>query len=245
VDGSWIGSPILLAVALPFLVAYLLDRREHRWALIPAWILLVLASIVAFAEVLPGEFIGALVLFSIGLPFLVVYLADRSRRWALLPAAVLFILGIIPLAAGIFSSIKLFQGVNPGLVPMVLFALPFFIVYFRWKSQWWALIPAGIFASIALVVGLTPLFPAGAQDGQNPVLTGVLLLGFGLTFGLLWLRRASQPTDWAKLPAAGLLAAGILSIVLGEYFLTYWPAALIVVGIVLIAASLVRTKQSG
>jgi hypothetical protein len=243
VESSIIGAPILLAIALPFLAAFLIDRRRHWWALIPFWVMFVITLIVAFAESINGNFIGALVLYSIGLPFLVVYLVRRSRRWALIPAAVMLIIGTIPLTAGLFESIPLFRGINPGLVPMVLFALPFYVVTFRWKSQWWALIPAGIFTSIALVVALTPLFPENAYEDQNPILTGVLLLGFGLTFGLLWLRRRAQPTDWAKYPAAGLLAAGLLAVALGDIFLTWWPIALVVVGLILIGVSLVRTKK--
>jgi hypothetical protein len=244
VESSFVAAPILLAVALPFLAAFLIDRRRHWWALIPFWVLFVIILIVVFAESINGNFIAALVLYSIGLPFLVVYLVNRSHRWALIPAAVLTIIGTIPLLAGLVESIPAFRGINPGLVPMVLFALPFYVVYFRWQSQWWALIPAGIFTSIALVVALTPLFPENAYAEQNPILSGVLLLGFGLTFGLLWLRRAVQPTDWAKYPAAGLLAAGILAAVLGETFLTWWPLALVLVGLVLIGASLVRSKKT-
>ncbi len=76
------------------------------------------------------------------------------------------------------------------------------------------------------------------QDVWSGILTGVLLLGFGLTFGLLWLRRATQTTDWAKYPAIGLLAASLLSFILGKNFQDYWAVILLVVGILLVATSL-------
>jgi hypothetical protein len=69
-------------------------------------------------------------------------------------------------------------------------------------------------------------------------MTGVMFLGWSATFGALWLRRASQPTDWTRYPALGLLAAGVLSITLRSGFEMYWPLIIIAAGILVLASNL-------
>jgi hypothetical protein len=237
VNGEWIAALVLYAIALPFLVVWLRDRSK-RWALIPAYALGVSGTIPLLSNVLNGNLAGAFVLYAIALPFLYVYLRDHTRRWALIPAAVLAIVGIFPLLDSFI------QGDAMGVIVMFLFALPFFVVYFLQKNSWWALIPAGVFASIGLVVLLTLLLP-GNDDRLAGVFSGVLFLGFALTFGLLWLRRRLQPTDWAKYPAVGLLATALLAFLLGARFQDYLPAVvLLVVGVVVLVASLLNRKPA-
>jgi len=234
VDGTLIGALFLLSAALPFLLVFLANRTR-RWALIPAWVLFILGLITLLSDHVSGNLIGALFMYSVALPFLVVYLIDRTRRWALIPAAVIALIGTFPLLN------LLIGGDVMGAVVMFLFALPFFFAYFRWKEGWWALIPAGIFASIGLVVVISMFVPDN-QDLWSGILTGILLLGFSVTFGLLWLRRASQPTDWAIYPAIGLLVASLLAFVLGRNFQNYWAIILLVIGILLIVTSLLPKK---
>jgi hypothetical protein len=232
VAGTWIGALFLLSAALPFLIVFLMNRTR-LWALIPAWVLFILGLITLLSDHVNGNLIGALFMYSVALPFLVVYLMDRTRRWALIPAAVIAIIGTFPLLS------MLITGDVAGAVGMFLFALPFFVVYFRWyKDGWWALIPAGIFASIGLVVVVSMFVPHN-QDLWNGILTGILLLGFGVTFGLLWLRRAG----WTMYPAIALLAASLLAFVLGRVFQDYWAIVLLVVGILMIVTSLMPKKS--
>jgi hypothetical protein len=234
VDGSLIGALFLFSVALPFLVVFLANRTR-RWALIPAWALFILGLISLLSEHANGNLIGALFMYSVALSFLVIYLMNHTHRWALIPAAILAIVGTFPLLD------MLIGGDVMGTAIMFLFAIPFFFVYFRWKEGWWALIPAGIFTSIGLVVLFSMFIPEN-QDFWSGIMTGILLLGFGVTFGLLWLRRATQPTDWAKYPAIGLLAASLLAFILGKAFQDYWAIVLMVVGILLIVTNLLPKK---
>ncbi len=234
VEGTLIGALFLFSAALPFLVVFLANQTR-RWALIPAWVLFILGLITLLADRVSGNLIGALLMYAVALPFLIVYLMNRAHRWALIPAAVIALVGTFPLLD------LLIGGDVMGAAVMFLFALPFFFVYFRWKDNWWALIPAGIFASIGLVVVITMFVPDN-QDVWSGILTGILLLGFGVTFGLLWLRRAAQPTDWAKYPAVGLLAASLMALILGRNFQDYWAVILMVVGILLVVTSLLPKK---
>jgi len=234
VEGTLIGALFLLSAALPFLIVFL-TNRTRQWALIPMWVLFILGLITLLADHVSGNLIGALFMYAVALPFLVVYLMNRTHRWALIPAAIIAVVGTIPLLA------MLIGGDVMGAFVMFLFAIPFVIVYFRWKENWWALIPAGIFTSIGLVVVLSMFVPDN-QDVWNGILTGILLLGFGVTFGLLWLRRATLPTDWAKFPAIGLIAASLLAFILGKNFQNYWEVILLVVGVLLVVTSLLPKK---
>jgi general stress protein CsbA len=161
---------------------------------------------------------------------------NRKHRWALIPAAILGILGTIPLLASLIG------GDVMGAAVMLLFAVPFFIAYFRSQDNWWALIPAGIFTTIGVIVILNMILPKNMPIMES-ITTGILFLGFGLTFGLLWLRRKTVPTAWAKYPAIGLLVAAVLAIALGSYFQSYWAVVLLVAGILMVVAGLRPKKQ--
>ena len=233
-QGTLIGAVFLYAVAAPFLVVFLLDRRRW-WALIPAWATFILGTITLLSDHVDGNLIGALFLYAVALPFLVVYLTNRARRWALIPAAAIALVGTFPLLSAVVN------GDVMGAAVMLLFSVPFFFVYFRWKEHWWALIPAGVFASIAVVVVLGMLVPQN-QPAFQGILTGVLLFGIGLTFGWLWLRRATHPTAWARIPAIGLFIAAVLACFLGNNNNLLWALLLMAGGIFLIAYNFLRKK---
>jgi hypothetical protein len=234
VNGTLIGALFLYAVAVPFLVVFLLDRSRW-WALIPAWVLFILGTITLLSEHVDGNLIGALFLYSVALPFLVVYLTDRTRRWALIPAAATAVIGTIPLLSTFVGGDWI------GVAVMLVFSAPFFFVYFRWPEQWWALIPAGIFASIGVVALLGMLVPQNLPVFEG-ILRGVLLLGFGLTFGALWLLRGTRPTAWALYPAIGLLIAALLACFSGENSNLFWAIIILAAGVVLVVYSFLRKK---
>src|SRR5512138_1259527 len=79
-----------------FLVTFITDRRQW-WALIPGFIMLGVAFMTwnAEAEFMPDTQAGALFLFSIGLPFLLIYLVDRRLWWALIPGGVLTVIALL------------------------------------------------------------------------------------------------------------------------------------------------------
>ncbi len=225
------GAPILAGVALPFFVAYAGDPRTRQWALIPAWVLTVLSVIVLVERYVSGNLIGAVVLYSIALPFLVVYLQDRSHRWALIPFAVLSVVGTIPLLE-MFISGDLFS-----VLVVLLLATPFYVVFFWSRENWWALIPAGVFTSIAL-----PLAAEAITGISFPA--EILLGGMGLTFGLLWLLRSDQPTDWAKFPAFGLFTAAAAVFFAENRADIIGPLMLVAAGVIILLGRLFRKPEA-
>jgi hypothetical protein len=231
-DGSFIGAPILVSIALPFLVVFFLNRKENWWALIPAWVLSMLALITLISDRVSGDLMGTVVMLAIGIPFLVVYLVNREHWWALIPAGIMLALAVIVLIASRASG--------EIVAPLILFAiaLPFFVVYVRSAENWWALIPAGILASIGLTIFLAGR--AALKLGEANVFNGVALLGFAATFGILWLRHRQQETAWAIYPAIILALASVAAFIWGAGMDLFWPILLIAGGALILFVNLRR-----
>ena len=96
--------------------------------------------------VLRDEGVAVFVLSAVALPFLVAFLANRGAWWFLIPAYVIL---SVALMVGLIGLGVLEDLLIPAYIMMVI-ALPFFVVYFRDRKNWWALIPAGIMTITAL-----------------------------------------------------------------------------------------------
>ncbi|HEX6387425.1 MAG TPA: hypothetical protein VF177_22385 [Anaerolineae bacterium] len=152
VAGEFIGTLVLLGIALPFFAVYLANRK-HWWALIPAFILSGVGLVVLLAAVASGEAIGALVLFSIALPFFVVYFRFREHWWALIPAGILASTGVVTLLA----TIEMSEAVAARVLGGVLFVGMAATFGWLWLQRDhaptdWARYPAAGLAVAALLV---------------------------------------------------------------------------------------------
>ncbi len=206
---------------LLFLLDAITTRGEDWWALIPGCILLGVAGVILLGTLeVRGEWIGSLMLFSIALPFLLIYLIRRQYWWALIPGGILLVIAVIPLlAAGA-------PGELVGTLVLWVIAIPFLVVFLNNRRNWWALIPGGVL----LVVGLMALLSTLRLPGQ--IIGGIFFLGLAAVFGLIWLlHRGDREMVWAIYPAGVLLAVGLGVIAFGQ---NWWPLVLIVLGVAIL-----------
>ena len=232
VGGDMLGVPFLIGVALPFVAVFALNRKENWWALIPAWVLTMVALMIPISNQIPGDLVGAFVMLAIGIPFLVVYLVNRKNWWALIPAGVVLLIAAIILISS--------QANAEIVAPLIMFAiaLPFFIVYFRSAENWWALIPAGVLTSVGITLVLSVFEVLNLEN--SGVINALIWLGIAITFGILWLRRDRHGTGWAIYPAAIALIVALVVLVVGSGVDLLLPLMLIAGGVVVLFLALRR-----
>jgi len=88
-------------------------------------------------------------MFSVGLPFLVVYAIKRSSFWwALIPGGIMTVLAVIPiLTTGVSGEIF-------GTFVMCVIALPFWAVYLANRRNWWPLVLIALGVVLLIRAGL-------------------------------------------------------------------------------------------
>ena len=171
--------------------------------------------------------IWALIFAAGGLVFLYVFLTDqRASWWAVIPGFALLGLGALIALDEFWPQVGSAVG---GALFLGGIGLAFWVIYFIKREYWWAVIPGGVLFTLALVAGLESVFE-GAEMG------GVLFLGLGLTFGLLYFIPTPRGRmKWALIPAAVLLVIGLLVIAATTGIFEYlWAIALILVGLYLL-----------
>ncbi|HTP06856.1 MAG TPA: hypothetical protein VMP08_01300 [Anaerolineae bacterium] len=168
-------------LGLIFLGTFITDRRQW-WALIPGCILLGVALVIVNEqnEFIPAQQAGALFLFSIGLPFLLIYLVDRRLWWALIPGGVLTVIALITWVSGGAVSGQVITAIMFFGLAAVFAVLRFATRHNPWMgwATWVAIILAGI-GALLLITG-----PAATAIVGPAILIGL---------GLILLVRAYWP----------------------------------------------------
>ncbi len=131
----------------------------------------------------------------------------------------------IPLAG--LALVTLLPGRATGALFLAFIGLAFAVVWRTDQKRWWAVIPAGAFASLAATAGLSGL--PGNVGGF------VFLGGLAATFYALT-RLRTEPQAWAIYPAAAIGAVAALALFDGGGSWLF-PIILLVAGVVLLARS--------
>ena len=218
---------ILGGLGVLFLLDFLTAPGDDWWAIIPGCVLLGVAATIYLGDrETRGEWIGSLVMFSIGLPFLLIYVVKRgSFWWAIIPGGIMTVLAVIPI---------LTLGVSGEIISafvMWVIALSFWVIYLANRRNWWAIIPGGVM----IVIGLMPLL---SNRLPGTFVGGIFFIGLAAVFGLVYLLNRRDPQMiWAIYPAGVLLAIGIGVMAFGQ---NWWPLVLIALGVVVLIRAVLR-----
>ena len=172
-----------------------------------------------------------------GLGFLIWFFTGTEHWWRAIPAFTLLGIGAGMLAA--WRNVEL-GAWAPALVLLGM-ALGFWAILIVRKEHWWALVPAGVLTTVAVMLGLwSRLDPLGRL--------AVLLTGIGLMFLLLYVMRYDEhDARWAAVPAGALLLLGAVTLVtalpLPAVVKDWWPILLVIGGALLIILGLARRKS--
>lgn len=173
-----------------------------------------------------------------GLAFIYVLTKSKENWWAAIPGFVLFGLGAL---IGSSQFFPMFTNHFGGSLFLAFMGLGFLVVLLIRPEHWWAVIPAGVLFTLALVAGIasfTDGFAAGAS----------FFIGLGITFGVVGLMPIGRNEKWPWIPAAICLVFGSLLFmgsdsIAHSFFGYFWPAVLLLGGGYLIVRSLTKKGE--
>jgi len=196
--------------------------------------LLILFGVMALVEVYIdlNPWIWFIVLALAGLIVFLVFLTDRSDYSLLLATYILWVIaGLIGLLESNILS-------DPWIPLYVLsaIALPFIVVYFRDRNQWWALIPAYVLLAVGLMVLLL----------ESNVLGDLLVpayVMFAIAIPFLVVFANNRKNWWALIPG-GILAVIGTAFLIAEAALEYiLPVVFIILGIGILVRVFTRKES--
>ena len=165
-------------------------------------VLIGVASLLDSLNVIPfgGVLWGAL--FGLGgLAFILYLIQNRTAWWAIIPGVVLIGLSVIIIVSSLFPN---FEGEIGGFILFFSISAAFWVVYAMNNKFWWAIIPGGVMAALALtiLVGELTTFDGG----------GIFLLGIALTFLLLTILPGMEGNrQWPYIPAGILFVISLFA----------------------------------
>jgi len=171
-----------------------------------------------------------------GVTFFYVFARNNEHWWALIPGFTLAGIGGL-IAMG--DLIPRFNELFGGAFFLAMIGASFLVIYIMHREFWWAIIPAGVLFTLALVTIVSP---------YNGSLAGaVFFFGLAATFGVIGLMHVGKAEKWPWIPAGicallGLIVLATSGALVNSVFGYVWPAILLVVGVYLIIRS-IRKQQ--
>jgi hypothetical protein len=167
-----------------------------------------------------GDLFWAFLFVVLGLFFISIFVQNQLQWWALIPGLTFISLAIVGALSSLVPRVETVWG---GTILLSGIGLSFLLIYQFNPKHWWALIPTGVFGTLAAVAVLE----AGGQASG-----GSFFIGLGVTFGLVALLPTSHGRMvWAWVPAGVLVLMGILTLGANIEMANYiWPVFLILMG---------------
>jgi hypothetical protein len=161
-----------------------------------------------------------------GVAFVAVLVSDRNQWWASFPGFTLLGVGALIGLSELMPNLA--EQVGASLV-LGGIGLSFIVVYLLRREFWWALIPAGVMASLVMMILVEPLLGDSAA--------WLFLLGLGLTFGAVYLIPGpnGEKMEWAIWPAGVMVVLALIVMVAS----VQWAGYLVPIFMILLGGLLV------
>ena len=142
-------------------------------------------------------------------------------------------MALLGLGATVGLGIVGLGGLLSGSLFLAALSVAFWLVYLRDRQHWWAMIPGGVLATLAIVSAMGDIVPWIETEG-------LFFLGLALTFGLVYLLPGlGSRQSWALIPAGILFVIGAIVTLATSSLLSFvWPVVLIAIGLVLVYRAL-------
>ena len=217
--------------------------KKIEWRMVIGFLLLAFGGLLMLQtfNILPysDDFEQALVslVFLAGGSIFLIHLFNNKAQnwWAVIPASALIALGIIIFGDAYFPR---FMDDVGGGVFLGGIAAAFWIIYLTKKPDfWWALIPAGILSTLALIAieSISNILPA----------EHLFLFGTSATFAMVGLTvKPKEKYQWAWIPAGILFGIGCINLMVDSQLTIVMPILLIIIGLaILIVPSISKTMK--
>ncbi len=180
-----------------------------------------------------GDLFWGVLFFLAGVFFISIFLNNHLNWWGLIPGYTFFGISVLLILGFFLPKVENILG---GSIVLAAIGLGFIHIYIVEKQNWWAIIPAGVMLTLSAVTGLEMVL-------NDVDMGGVVLIGLGITFGVLPILPSPQKTSmrWAWIPAGILFCLGIIILGLSEGSLQIIGSALLILlGVFLIFRTLLR-----
>ena len=207
--------------------------KKIEWRMVIGFLLLAFGGLTMLQtlNILPynddyGQTFISMIFIAGGSIFLLHFFKNTAENWwAVIPAGAIIALGIIILGDVYFAR---FMDDIGGGVFLGAIAAAFWSIYFIKRDEsWWALIPAGVLSTLAII----------AIEPVSNILPSeyVFLFGTSATFAVISLTvKPKEKTQWAWIPAGILFGIGCINILVDSRFTIILPILLIIIGLVIL-----------
>jgi hypothetical protein len=201
---------------------------ENKRVRLAAGILLVAVGVLVLLQnmhiVRSGlSLLWSLLFLAAGAIFTYFYFKNPTNWWPIIPGFTLLGVGSLILLSWALPTIGDALGTFLLLGAM---GASFFVIYAHRRDHWWPIIPGGVLVTVAVSTLLEDLARPAFDTG------GLVLIGLGVTFLLVYLLSPStKRMTWALYPAGILAAIGVFIGIATSPLMSYvGPLALLAIG---------------